>query len=791
MNNIKYYFRSIIKERFTSIISIIGISIGFASCMIIGLYAKTELSFDNFHKNKQNVYRLLSTTETGKNSANVTYRLGPDCAQNISGVTQFARLYNFWGPNSIKHNSDIFKADNLFFTDPGILDIFSFSFVEGNKNLAFDKPGSIIITKSISDNYFGESPSLGETVILDNNESLTVTGVVEDFPLNSHIKFDFLVYEPRRLGGWGDWVNTSWNFPNFNTYLLFQENYTEEQFYKEFNGFAQKAVDGENMEYIQNTKIQNLSDIHLHSKNVENDFGSKGNYESIVILISLAFCIMLIGIINYISLCASNVSARIKEVGIRKVCGANKTNIAINYIGESIILSVLALVFAFLIVKFIYLNLGSYVYLNFGDSDLTNPLFIFLSLAIAVVIALITGVYVSKNIMKYKPVRLLRGRQHLSKITGFSKSYLFLSVQFSVSIVLIASTVIIFKQLNFIQTKDLGYKADMVLSIPIDKTQNTKEILKETLLAYPQIKDIALTSSFPPNGYHNGNVNELEGEEHNEFSAKNFFVDYNFIEFMNMEIVEGRNFLKGSKSDEKEGAIVNQAFVKKMGWKSAIGKRIKNQYNQDELTIIGVVKDFHFKTLHELIEPVLITIGTPEDLYKMGVKFNGNITAADIDFIKSEWKKINPGNLFEYELLDDIVNQSYSQDKKQARIIMLFALLAIAITCMGLVAISVFQAKQLTKEIGIRKVNGARVLEIITMINMDFVKWICIAFVIATPVAWLAMNRWLQSFAYKTSLSWWVFVFAGALAMGIALLAVSFQSWKAATRNPVEALRYE
>ncbi len=791
MANLKYYIRSLVKQKFTSIISIIGISIGFASCIIIGLYVKTEFSFDKFHQNRDNIYRLLSTSETGQNSASVTYRLGPDCAQNISGVTDFARLYNFWGPNEINCDNENYKAENLFFTDPGILNIFSFAFLEGNKNEAFHNPGSIILTKEMADKYFGNSPALGKTVTLDNDEMLTVTGVVEAFPYNSHFQFDHLVYDPRRIESFGDWINSSWSFSNFKTYLLFQENFSKDQFYTEFENFTQKTVDNESKSYIQNTQIQNLSNVHLYSKNIEDDFSSKGNYESIIVLITLAFCILLIGTINYVSLYTSNAYKRTRETSIRKISGAGKYNIALNYVAESFILVFLSMLLALLIVKTIHLKLGNYIGLQLSIQDIMNPIFIGVSITLALLISLLTGIYVSGNMLKYNPVELLRGRQKHSKITGYSKSYIFLSVQFAISIILIISTGFIFKQMNLIQTKNLGYESDMVLSIPISKTQNTRNVLKEALLKNPHIKEITFTSSFPPNDYHNGNVNEIDGLEQKAVSAKNFFVDFNFIDFMQIEIAEGRNFLNGSQLDEKESAMVNQAFVNKMGWDSAIGKRIKNQYNQEELKIVGVVKDFHFKSLHELIEPVLITVSTQSDLYNMGVKFNGDITTSDIEYIKSEWAKINPGHLFEYQFLDSIVNQNYTKDKQQAHTILLFSLLAVVITCLGLVAISIFHAKQLTKEIGIRKVNGAKVSEILAMLNKDFIKWVVIAFIIAAPVSYLLMQKWLENFAYKTSMSWWVFALAGVLALGIALLTVSWQSWRAATRNPVEALRYE
>ncbi len=790
MTNIKYYFRSLLKHKLTTLISIIGISLGFASCIIIGLHVKSELSFDNFHANKKHIYRLLSPTEKGNFSASVTYRLGNDCVENIDGVKAFARLYNLNGPNSIAYNKEIYKADKLFYTDPGIMNIFSFDFIEGSRESALDAPGKVILTKNIAENLFGKSAAYGKTIILDNNETLTVSGVVKSFPLNSHFDFNYLVCLPSVIENWGNWVHKAWSFSNFTTYLVFDENYTEEKFYDDFERFAQTAVDDENRASVQKTKLQKLSDIHLHSKQIEDDFETKGSFESILILISLAICILLIGTINYASLNISNVSKRVKEVVIRKISGANRRNIVANYITESVILSISSIVLAYLFIKIIYSSLIGYLDLNFDISELTNLSVIAVSIGIALLIAFLSGIYIAKNTLKHNSVELLRGKQ-FSKVVGFSKSHVFLSVQFSISIVLIISSIFIFKQLNHVQTKHLGYEMDKVISVPIVKSIETRNVLKETLLKNPQIKGVTIASSFPPNGHHNSNVSEVGNNETKKMGVKNFFVGENFNQFLDIKITVGRDFHYGSKLDEKESAIVNESFVREMGWKKAIGKHIKNSWDNKELQIIGVVKDFHFKSLHEKVEPVLITLSLEKNLYYMGVKFNGDITEANLNLVSSVWKHTNPSTLFEYQVLGDVVNHHYSKNKKQARAILLFSLLAIIITCMGLIATAVFLAQHRTKEIGIRKVNGAKVFEILIMLNRDFIKWVAIAFVIACPVAYYTMNKWLENFAYKTSLSWWIFAVAGVLAMGIAFLTVSWQSWRAATRNPVEALRYE
>jgi putative ABC transport system permease protein len=791
MRILKQQIRQLWRQKFSALVNIIGMSIGFTCCIIIGLYIKNEISYDNFHKRKDQIFRLLSyNPENGQLSANVTYRLGPDCAEYINGVEKSARLYNLWGPNTISYNNKAFIENGLLFTDPSIVDIFSFDFIEGDKTSAFNAPGTAIISKSVSEKYFGNENPLGRIILLDNNTNLTITGVVADFPVNSHFRFNFLVYEPSRLERWGDWVKQSWNFNNFNTYLLLSKNFTHEQFTSEFQSFVQKYVDEKCRKNILNIQLQKLSEIHLHSKSIADDLGPKGDISTIIVYLSIAICILIIACINFISLSISIVSKRVKDASIRIINGAASSNIIGLYIAESITICTISLIFAVLLAGTIHPLLNSYISLYFNIADLNSIPFLLICTCITLLISTLSGLYISNNILKHRASGLIRGH-NLSMMAGFSKSYIYLTVQFAISIILIISTVCINKQMRFIQQSDLGYNTDLVLSIPIDKTPETAKTLRDRLLINPLIKDITFSSSFPPNKYHISSVSSPDDLIKGDIQTKNFFVDLNFIDFMKMKIIEGRDFSADFSSDKDQGAIINRAFAEEMGWKSSVGKRIANTWNNKVLVVLGVVENFHFKSFHEKIEPVLISVSLKNDLYHMGIKLSSNDFKTGLSFIKSEWDNLNPGYPFDYHFFDEAIQQNYMSDNRQARIILLFSALAIAVTCLGLIAISVFLAKQRTKEIGIRKINGARVSEVMIMLNKDFVKCITIAFIVAIPVAYYFMNKWLQNFAYQTELSWWIFTLAGLIAFGISLVTVSWQSWKAATRNPVEALRYE
>jgi putative ABC transport system permease protein len=766
-------------------------SIGFTCCIIIGLFIKNEISYDNFYEKKDQIFRLLSyNPENGQSSANVTYRLGPDCAEHINGVEKYARLYNFWGPYIISFGNVSFKEDKLFYTDPSIIDIFSFNFIAGDKTSALNAPGTVIISESVSKKYFGAEDPVGKIIVLDKKTNLTITGVVRDLPANSHFHFHFLVYEPARLESWGDWIKQAWDFNSFNTYLLLSKNFTRQQFADEYKKFVERYVDEKYRQNLSNKKLQKLSEIHLYSRSTEGNLEPAGDINTVIIFLSIAICILVIACINYISLSISIVTKRVRDVGVRKIFGAKTSNIAGLYIAESIIVSIFSLIVAIFIVGSIHPLLDRYINLYFNNVDLYSIPFLLISTGIALAISLFSGIYISNSILKYKALSLIRGHD-LSRLSGFSKSYIYLSVQFTISIILIICSGFIFKQMKFIQQSDLGYKADLILTVPIDKTFETANALRDRLLKNTQIKEITFASSFPPNQYHFSSATSPDDPGKGGINSKYFFGDFNFIDFMKIKIVEGRNFSSDFSSDKEQGALINRTFADKMGWKSSVGKRLKNGWNQKDQVIIGVVENFYFKSFHEKIEPAVICISLKENLYRMGIKLSSNDFKPGLSFIKSEWESINPGYPFEYQFLDETIQQNYIEDKRQAYVILLFSIIAVAVTCLGLIATSVFFTKQRTKEIGIRKINGAKVSTVMFMLNRDFAKWMAIAFVLAIPIAYYAMNKWLENFAYKTQLSWWIFVLAGIVTFGIALLTVSWQSLRAATSNPVEALRFE
>ena len=474
----------------------------------------------------------------------------------------------------------------------------------------------------------------------------------------------------------------------------------------------------------------------MYSRHITNDFASKGNISAIVIFLSIAICILLIASINYISLNISIVTKRVRDVGIRIINGAKPTNIIGLYIAETFIVCIISLFFAILTVSVIHPLLINYVNLYFNIEDLNSISFVLISLCGVILISILSGIYISNIILKYRALGMVKGNL-MSTINGFSKSYIYLFVQFTASIILIISAGFIYKQMKFIQQSDLGYNGNLILTVPISKTPETAQPLRVRLLKNPQIKDVTFSSSFPPNQYHYSDIVSLDDSLKKNMTAKNFFVDFNFIDFLNIKVIEGRDLSPEFSSDKDHGALVNRAFVDKMEWGSPIGKRIKNGWNSKDLQIVGVVENFHYKSFHEKIEPAVISISLKENLYSMGIKLSGNDFQSSLNFIKSEWEKINPMHPFEYSFLNEIIQQNYKTDKDQARIILIFSLLAIIVTCLGLIAISVFLAKQRTKEIGLRKINGATVSEVMAMLNNKFITLVTIAFIVAIPISYL------------------------------------------------------
>ena len=791
MNNVKFQIRQLLRLKFTTTVNVIGITVGFICCIVIGLYIKNEVSYDNFHVKGDNIYRVLTYyQENDSKSANITYRIADDVAKNISGVASSARIYSLWGPYIISYNNTSFNENNLYYVDSSLVDIFSFRFLWGDSISALNAPGTAIISRSAAMKYFGNENPLGKILKLDKSYDIRISGVVEDFPENSHLRFSLLIFDPSRIKSFGKWIEELWGFTNFYTYVLLSPNYTTEQFQKEFENFVSANVESTDRKNVPGLKLQKLSSIHLYSADIDNDSENRGSIKLVIIFISIAIAILIIACINHISLSISNVTKRSKDVGIRMIHGALSSGILWLYIGESVTLTVLCMSIAIFISGAIQPLLLDYAGFYFNMNDLSSLPFLIFTAGIIMLVSAVSGSVISGYVLKHKISENV-SRSTSSWLKGFSTSGIYTYFQFLVSIVLIICTIFIFRQLTYMQKTDMGFNPHLIINIPIDKTFSTAKSLKDVLLKNNQIADVTFASSFPPSPYHYGSASSPDEPSIEGISVKNFLVDFNFIDFMGMKIIQGRDFSLDYGSDLEHGVVINRALADRMIWDNPVGKRLKSSYGNNDLTIIGVVENFHFRSFREVIEPTMISLSQKDQLYSLGVKLKSKDLISAIDYVKSSWEKLNPGYPFEYQFLDNKIESNYLKEKKQAHILLLFSFLAIAVTCLGLTATSSVYAKQRTKEIGIRKINGARVIDILALLNRDFILWVVLAFITAIPIAYIAMHNWLENFAYRIELSWLVFVLGGVAALTIALVTITWQSWNTSTRNPVEALRYE
>ena len=791
MNIVKFQIRQLLRQKYTTTVNVLGMTVGFICCIVIGLYIKNEVSYDNFHVKGDNIYRVLTSyPENDFKSANVTYRIADDVAKNISGVASSARIYSLWGPYIISYNNTSFNENNLYYVDSSLVDIFSFRFLWGDSISALNAPGTAIISRSAAMKFFGNENPLGKILKLDKSYDIRISGVVEDFPENSHLRFSLLIFDPSRIKSFGKWIEELWGFTNFYTYVLLSPNYTTEQFQKEFEIFVSANVESSDRKNVPGLMLQKLSSIHLYSTDIDNNSDDQGSIKLVIIFISIAIAILIIACINFISLSISNVTKRSKDVGIRMIHGALSSGILWLYIGESVTLSVLCMSIAIFISGAIQPLLLDYAGFYFNMNDLSSLPFLIFTAVIIMLVSAVSGSVISGYVLKHKISENV-SRSTASWLKGFSTSGMYTYFQFLVSIVLIICTIFIFRQLTYMQKTDMGFNPHLIITIPIDKTFSTAKSLKDVLLKNNQIADVTLASSFPPSPYHYGSASSPDEPSIEGISVKNFLVDFNFIDFMGIKIIQGRDFSQDYGSDLEHGVVINRALADRMKWDNPVGKRLKSSYGKNDLTIIGVVENFHFRSFREVIEPTMISLSQKDQLYSMGVKLKSKDLISAINNVKSSWEKLNPGYPFEYQFLDNKIESNYLKDKKQAHILLLFSFLAITVTCLGLTATTSVYAKQRTKEIGIRKINGARVIDILALLNRDFILCVVLAFITAIPISYLAIHNWLENFAYRIELNMFVFVLGGLVAFTIALITITWQSWNPSTRNPVEALRYE
>ncbi len=798
-NYFKTAWRNIHKNKLFSALNIFGLSIGMASCFIILLYVQDELSYDRFNEKADRTYRVAfkANINGGKIlEGNVMPPVAEALKNDYPEVEEATRL-NLNGATKITYNNKTFKESKLALVDSNFFSVFTFPFIKGSSKTALIDPHTIVLTKDMAQKYFNTEEPIGELLKIDNEE-FKVTGVIDNLPANCHFHFDFFV----SLSNLPYAKDPSWLSSGMFTYVVLKkgddykdleakfpdmvEKYMGPQIQKQMGlTLSQFKTKGNELGFI----LQPLTSIHLYSEtNFELEPGGNASY--VYIFGAIAIFMLAVACINFINLSTASASKRAKEVGVRKVAGSGKLQLISQFLSESILITLVALMVAFALIEIVLpaFNNISGKHLGFD----IKPVLAFIALGLLV--SIVAGIYPAFYLSSFKPIAVLKG-----KLTNNNKSFGLRSslvvFQFFISVALIISTIVIYQQMKFIQNKKLGYDKEQIITLPNSYILGKKEkVYKEEMLKDSRIIN-ATVSSFKPAGPSNNN-NALaypEGHDNQLTKAVEYHVDENYIPTLGMQMAAGRNFSKDFSTDSL-GIIINESAAKAFGWGTlnAVGKTIIRQ-NSDKGTnipfhVIGVVNDFNFKSLHETISPLLMTL-QPEGglIFKIKTK---DITGL-LGTMKKQWDSYQTDEPFTYTFMDDLFNKTYSAEQKTGTILNIFSLLIIFVACLGLFGLATYTAEQRTKEIGIRKVLGASVAQVTQMLSKEFIKLVLIASLIAFPAAGWAMNKWLQSFAYRITISWWVFAIACIAALLIALLTVSFQAIKAAIANPVKNLRAE
>lgn len=774
-------FRNIKNYKGFSLINVTGLATGLACAILILLWVQDELSFDHFHEKSTKIGRIIMDID----GMQIPASPGPLASAMIDEFPEVKNAVRYvWGGGIFQYKDKKFNERNTLLVEPGFFEVFSFKFLKGNPETALNDPGSIVLTNKMAEKYFGNNDPIGETIHYSSRVDipLKVTAVLEDVPHNSSLTFDFLAsFELCRNWKEPDSWTTS---QDYQTYVLIDDEATIESANHSLDEFCNQFFAAYNIKMF----IQPLTRIHLHS-DYKFDVGH-GDILYVRIFTLIAFVVLIIACINFMNLSTARFLKRHKEVGLRKVVGANRYLLIVQFLTEALLFTAISLSLAFLFVE-----LALPAFRNITAKPLSMNYFdfrmMFASMLLLLLTAILAGSYPAFYLSSLKPAPILRQ----SMITG-NRGALFRKIlvitQFTLSIVVILSTLIVSDQLNFMRNKKLGYDKENLIYIRTGSYFSHKyEVLKHDFLQSENILAVTVSNDLPT--YINLNTGaDWEGKTDNSkyIGFQTIVVNEDYLKTYGMKIAEGRFYSKDFPADIQNAFVLNETAIKTMGIDSPIGKRF-SAWDKDGI-IIGVVKDFHFKSVREKIEPLLLHLGHKNRFYQyLTLKIRSEKTAETISYIEKTWKTHLPDHLYEIHFLDQTIEQLYTSEKKIKMIFSYFAFIAIFISCLGLFGLAIFMAETRTKEIGVRKVVGASFTDIIRLLSFEFIKWVFVANLVALPVGYLIMNKWLQNFEYRINLSVWTFISAGSIALLTAILTVIYHSTRAALANPVESLKYE
>jgi putative ABC transport system permease protein len=804
-NYFKIAWRNLLKKKVYSFINIVGLGVGMACCLLIFLFVQDELSYDTYHEKGERIYRL---THGSRSPERVTEGddtapfwvwhnapVGPALKEEFPEVE---KIVQFSGRSDLllSYGETTLQEDGVFFMDSTVFDVFSWKLIQGDPKTALVAPFSIVLTESTAKRYFGDEEPLGKT--LKGSESAgrgragdyTVTGVMEDIPSNSHFTFNALLsLSTFKLSNPN--VFDNWGYVDFYTYFLASEQFDPVAFEAKLPSFIKRRATDTNEDYA--IKVEPLKDVYLRTT-AQRLPGETGSLTNIYVFSMIGVFILIIAMINFMNLSTARSMERAKEVGIRKSIGADRRSLIYQFLGESLIIVFLAALVAFLFVSVALPMMNDLTGKAFAFDQLFNWQTVPFFLGIMLIVGLLAGSYPAFVLSSFQPVLILKGINKSGTKGVFLRKGLVV-FQFSLSIALIAGTMIVYTQLGHLLDKDMGFDKEqmLVLDYNYDERVNyMSSALKAEMENLPSVTSAAFSRSVPgsyfPNAY--TNIQNAEGEMVG-MAQPVFQVGIDFINHYDLELIAGRSYSRDFPSDSSSALVINEATARQFGYANPadiVGKKFDQWGRAGE--VIGVVKDFNYISLHRTIEPLTLPFEPYASRY-LSLKVSGGDISATIAQVQEVWGKLAPQRPFLYSFLDEDFNTQYQSDFRFRKIFTTFSILAILIACLGLLGLATYTAEQRTKEIGVRKVLGADVSSIVGLLSRDFVKLVLMAVVIATPVSWYAMNQWLEGFAYQVPVHWWTFGIAGIMAVVVALATISFQSIKAALMNPVKSLRSE
>jgi putative ABC transport system permease protein len=804
-NYLKVAIRAFLNQKYYSIINTLGLSLGLSACILIFLYVQDELSYEHTFRDHGTIYRLVQDFPMGDHlsqSASVPFPAKQALLEDFPDITKAALLFrpSSWG-NSILiiKDKDEYYEDDFVFAEPEFLDIYNFTFVSGDPNNVLSEPNELILTRTTAKKYFGGADPLGQTLNIGGFRDLKIVGVIEDLPHNTHLQFDMLC----SFSTYRSFVNndsifeTQWVWVAAWLYFTVDDEGAIPNIRGQLPEFVSRHYPPSLKEKGISLHIQQADDIHLHSSR-ELEFKTNGNIQHVYIFSSISILTLIIAIINFMNLATARSSKRGKEVGLRKAMGSNKEMLIVQFIGEALLTTFLALAIALFFIYNILPWYNDITGKNFSIQFFQNPWLLLGILGLLIFVGLAAGSYPALVLSSFSPTDVLKGKLMRTSHSGNILRKIMVVCQFVVSITLMISIGIVYKQLKYVHTLDLGFDKEQILLADLNFNQLSKyNSFKTDLESKPEIESITLMAGSIPGQdelIENAFIESgRQAEDHQWFSV--FFASHDFEKVLDIEFLEGHSFKVGNSADST-GYIINQAAARALGWSEneIIGKSLERINSTDGTIlqkgeVIGLVKDYHYRPLYDPIKPLIISLALGGS--KMCLKIKSKEVKKTVAFIQDEWESRFDGVPFRFSFMDQDYDRLYAKEESLGKTVRYFSVLAIFIACLGLLGLSSFSTESRKKEIGIRKVNGASTLELLSLLTMEFSKLVLIAFFISVPVAWYFGNLWLSDFAYKTNMGITVFIFAGAAALFIAVVTVSYHTIKAAMSNPVKSLRYE